>query len=91
MYDLLTVERWSDALTSLYLSSIEFFKFKRQAALTQLIRQARNEHYSTFSLYTPDALQSALKDSKKNIKCYFSDLGNIEWIDENVMIVFGND
>ena len=91
LYDLLNVESWSDSLTSLSLSSIEFFKFKRKAALAQLVHQAKNEHYSTFSLYTRDAFQCALKDFQKNIKRQFSDLGNIEWFDENVMIVFRKD
>lgn len=88
LYELSDVESWLRSLTGLSLSTIEFLKFKRRATLAQLVHQATNEHYSTFSLYTPDAFRGALEDFQENVKRRFPDPGDIEWFDENAMIVF---
>ena len=87
LYDIAHLEQWMNSLNSIYMVSIEFFKFKRRASLEQLIKQAENKHYSTFSLYSVDTFDQALKDFRNKITHHFTDLNEIEWFDENVMIV----
>lgn len=87
LYDLTEVESWGNQQNSVELTSIEFFKFKRTAALQQLIQQAENKHYSTFSFYSAGTYERALAGFQANIKRHFTDLNRIEWFDENVMIV----
>ncbi len=88
LYDLADVERWKNIQDALNLTSIEFFMFKRVATLEQLVHQAENRHYSTFSLYSAQEFDRALGKFRKYIDCNFSDHNRIEWFDENVMIVF---
>jgi hypothetical protein len=49
-----------------------------------LVEQARRRHYSTFSLYDPDAFEEALADFQKKVRRRFADA--VEWHDENVLI-----
>lgn len=89
--DLAQVQSWIDSQTAVTLDDIEFFRFRRTSALRQLVHQAENKHYSTFSLYATDEFKLALQQFKKNIKQHFADPDRIEWFDENVMIVFRRD
>ena len=58
--------------------------YRRQAPLERLLEQARNRHYSTFSLYEPDAFEEALAAFRTIIERRFAD--PVEWYDENVLI-----
>ena len=59
-------------------------RYRRQAPLERLLEQARNRHYSTFSLYEPDAFEEALAAFRTIIERRFAD--PVEWYDENVLI-----
>ena len=59
-------------------------RYRRHAPLGRLLEQARNRHYSTFSLYEPDEFETALADFEGTVKERFGDL--VEWDDENVLI-----
>ena len=67
--------------------SIWDFRFDRRASLDQLLDKVRRRHYSTFSLYDDQQLQVCLKEFEKTIIRHFADPKQIEWIDENIMIV----
>ena len=62
------------------------FLMRRQLSLEGLVEQARGRHYSTFSLYTPDAFEYALKEFQRNITRVFPDLNSIQWTDSNTLI-----
>ncbi len=70
------------------LESIEFFKFERTSSLAKLLHQARNRHYSTFSFYSPKEFERALQEFENALRQHFVDPQHIEWVDENVMVVF---
>jgi SAM-dependent methyltransferase len=91
LYSLADIENWNDASDSLSLVSVDFFKYRRRATLPQLLHQAHNKHYSTFSLYPPDEFDHAAIDFERNLRQRFSDPNRVEWFDENVMIVFKKD
>ena len=86
LYDLARMERCADQVDTLRLSSIEFFRFEREASLDQLIHRARNRHYSTFSLYSGQELEAALRGFEQNLRRRFPDPASIRWYDENVLI-----
>ncbi len=91
LYDLSQIEKWSNKIEYLTLKSIHFFKFKRVLPLKVLVSQAGNKHYSTFSLYTDDEFDKALKNFKQKIENDFEDIERVQWSDENVMILFCKD
>ncbi len=59
-------------------------RYRRQSSLERLVEQARSRHYSTFSLYDPDAFEEALAAFQKKVRRQFADA--VEWHDENVLI-----
>jgi len=91
LYNLSQIEKWIGKVESLTLESIHFFKFKRVLSLEELFSKAENKHYSTFSLYTEAEFDKALKSYNHKIKSNFADIERVQWIDENVMILFIKD
>ena len=72
---------------NLSIESIVFFAYSRVAALEQLLERARNHHYSTFLMYTPEELQQALEGFSSNIINEFQDRQQVQWFDENVLFI----
>ncbi|MEE8121737.1 MAG: hypothetical protein V3T55_09420, partial [Anaerolineales bacterium] len=56
-----------------------------------LVNQARNKHYSTFSLYGDGEFAEALMLFQEKLQRHIHDLQHIEWIDENIMLTFTKD
>ena len=69
------------------LEEVEYFRFRRTAPLGRLILQARENHYSTFSLYNEEEFDEALERFEENLAGRFEDMARITWYDENVMFV----
>ncbi len=67
--------------------SIEFFKYNRISSIGRLLEQAENHHYSTFFLYNKDEFRESLDGFKQNLQRCFKDLKNINWSDENMLLV----
>ena len=88
LYDLSSVESWADRLDGLNLEALEFFRFERVAPLVRLLDQAAGKHYSTFSLYSADELRKASEIFETRLAQHFVGGDQIEWTDENVMMVF---
>ncbi len=88
LYSLDDMESWADGTGGLTPPSVHRFRYERRATLARLLSQARDKHYSTFSLYTPAELDRALAEFERNLRTSFKDLQRIEWSDENVMLVF---
>jgi ubiquinone/menaquinone biosynthesis C-methylase UbiE len=72
---------------NLELEETEYFRYEREAALDRLIERARNHHYSTFSLYSRSEFERCCEEFEKNLRGRFSDLKNIRWSDQNVLLV----
>lgn len=88
LYDLSEIDQWAGGIEAIYLEEIRFFRFKRIVSLEDLLNQAKKRHYSTFSLYSDDEFSAALTGFKQEIERRFEDVRQIEWTDENVMILF---
>ncbi len=65
---------------------IKTFEYPREAALDRLLSQAREHHYSTFSLYQPNEFATALKEFEANIHRHFPNSQKIAWTDQNVLL-----
>ncbi len=76
-----------EPIESLTVECVKQFKYRRNTSLSQLINLARNGHYSTFSLYQKDEHEAALKGFQENITKHFSNPEEIEWFDENTLLV----
>ena len=88
LYDLGDVEIWAKSLDPLRLVGIKLFQFNRRTSLDQLLDKAEHKHYSTFSLYTRENFRQAMNEFQARVKNHFSDANNIQWSDENIMLVF---
>ena len=82
------IERWSHCMPGLSMVKVRAFGYQRDESLETLLHQARNHHYSTFSLYSQTELTDALNKFESRIRRNFSDLAHVKWVDENVMLVF---
>jgi ubiquinone/menaquinone biosynthesis C-methylase UbiE len=67
--------------------SVQVFRYRRNSTLQQLIDRVRSRHYSTFSLYTEKELKDSLSRFKQRVMNNFRDSENIEWFDENILLV----
>ena len=87
LYELDELEGMIKPLESLTIECMKQFKYRRNASLSRLVNLARNSHYSTFSLYQKNEFEAALKGFRKNITRHFSTPEEIEWFDENTLLV----
>jgi ubiquinone/menaquinone biosynthesis C-methylase UbiE len=75
------------AVSNLHIKSIEYFKYGRILTLSQLVKRAREHHYSTFLLYSSEELEEAITRFEQNISGEFKDINQVRWFDENVLFV----
>ncbi|UCH00436.1 MAG: class I SAM-dependent methyltransferase, partial [Deltaproteobacteria bacterium] len=87
LYELNDITEAIDSTSCSTIESIENFQFKRKSTLDQLLDKVRKRHYSTFSLYDDHELEYCLRKFRKKIAHHFTDPEQIEWFDENIMIV----
>lgn len=87
LYELDSLKEKLRKTPELRLGAIQFFKYRRRVNLGTLVRRARNRHYSTFHMYSDRELEEALARFKQNLQQDFSDLDNVSWFDENVLLV----
>jgi len=87
LYELEELEGMIEPIESLTIECMKPFKYRRNTSLSQLVDLARNGHYSTFSLYQKDEHEAALKGFQENITRHFSNPEEIEWFDENTLLV----
>lgn len=71
----------------LEIEEVRNFRFSRASTLEWLLRQAREKHYSTFALYSPEAFEAAVAEFESNIRRHFPNPGRVEWFDENILLV----
>ena len=91
LYSLNTFLRTVETVPALWIESVQFFKYRRVAALEQLIERARACHYSTFVLYTPSELEAAITGFVNNINRCFKDNRRVKWLDEYALFIIRKD
>jgi ubiquinone/menaquinone biosynthesis C-methylase UbiE len=62
------------------------FGHNRTSNLNSLVKKAKNNHYSTFALYSRAEFENSLNLFKQNIGNNFENLENIRWQDENILL-----
>lgn len=87
LYELNEMEEWIQSANSLRLEVAKVFRYKRNATIDQLIEKVKARHYSTFSLYEEDELDKSVKTFQKNVTDQFQNTDQIEWFDENILLV----
>ncbi len=87
LYELNEVKQWIKAVRLLTLENVKFFQYKRNAFPEELFDKARAKHYSTFALYKEEELEESLKTFQENIKKKYPNMDDIEWSDENILLV----
>lgn len=91
LYELAYMEKCVGGSEHLNLQEVERFRYPRASSLERLLSQAREKHYSTFSLYPADEFEEAAERFASNIRRSFPDPDRVEWFDENVMLVLRRD
>jgi len=87
LYTLNKFVRAVEAVPTLHLETTEYYKYRRTSTLEQLVERARSYHYSTFSLYSSQELEEAMREFTSNIKFKFKDDKKVHWFDEYVLFV----
>lgn len=87
LYELDEIEQCMQTSGSLALETTKRFKFERNSTLERLTEQAQAKHYSTFSLYSDSEFSGALSAFQRNIREQFPDTNQIQWVDENILLV----
>lgn len=78
------IHRGIENTAGLRFVSATCLRYRRRSSLERLVEQARSRHYSTFSLYDPDAFEEALEVFRETVQRRFADA--VEWHDENVLV-----
>lgn len=87
LYKLNELKKILRKVPELKIESTEFFKYNRINSMDRLLEQAENHHYSTFYLYNKKELRESFDGFKQNLQRRFKDLKNINWSDENILLV----
>ncbi len=91
LYDLKASMQAVEVVPTIWVESIQFFKYERVATLDQLIERVRARHYSTFVFYSQAELEKATIGFAKNIKRHFRDTQQVVWIDEYALFAIRKD
>ena len=86
LYSLGQMETWLEKAGGLKLAAVERFRYPRRCGLDHLLWQARNHHYSTFSLFPEDQFERALAAFEDNLRRHFDNPAAITWFDENILL-----
>ena len=65
------------------------FRYARIASLERLLEQARNRHYSTFSLYEEAEFEKASQTFEDAVRRQFEDPAKVAWHDQNILLQIG--
>jgi len=85
LYELNELEEYAKN-ADLKIKSTRVFGHGRTSSLERLVQQAKGNHYSTFALYDEETFDESLDIFQKNIQKNFSDLEQITWHDENILL-----
>ena len=85
LYELNELEEYVEN-AEMSIKSTRVFGHARTSTLSRLVHQARNNHYSTFALYDEETFDESLNIFQKNIQKNFTDVGQVTWHDENILL-----
>ncbi len=83
------LEEWVRKSGNLRMIDARTFRYPRSSSLERLLEQARNRHYSTFSLYTNEEFETASETFGDAVRRQFDDPAKVAWHDENVLLQIG--
>lgn len=86
LYELNELENSLLEVPALRMIETRIFKFHRKSNLEMLLSRARNRHYCTFNLYTPEELETATQQFAGNVMEHFDDPEDIRWEDEYTLV-----
>lgn len=90
LYELENISRALIDVPELELLDVVPFRYRRRAGIHRLIAQAKNRHYSTFSLYGQEEFLEALDTFERELLRRYKNPAAINWYDENTLLVFQN-
>ncbi len=91
LYELDDTEDMIESIDAVRLDTTISFKYGRRATLDDLIARVRARHYSTFSLDDDSELEDATEVFQGNVAGAFDDTSDIEWSDEDMLLVLSPD
>lgn len=86
LYRLQEMEEWIRKTGRLRMIAARTFRYARTSSLERLLEQARNRHYSTFSLYAEAEFEKASQTFKDDVRRQFDDPAKVAWHDQNVLL-----
>ena len=86
LYRLQEMEEWIRKTGCLRMIAARTFRYARTSSLERLLEQARNRHYSTFSLYAEAEFEKASQTFKDDVRRQFDDPAKVAWHDQNVLL-----
>ncbi len=86
LYSLAQMETWFEEAGGLKRVAMERFRYPRRRGLDDLLWQARNHHYSTFSLFPEGQFERGLTAFEDSLRRDFANPAAITWFDENIML-----
>ena len=86
LYRLQEMEEWIRETGRLRMIAARTFRYARTSRLERLLEQARNRHYSTFSLYAEEEFEKASQTFKDDARRQFDDPAKVAWHDQNVLL-----
>ncbi len=89
LYRLEEMEKWILKTGRLRMIAARTFRYARTSSLERLLEQARNRHYSTFSLYGEAEFEKACQTFEDAVRQQFDDPAKVAWHDQNVLLQIG--
>ncbi len=89
LYRLQEMEGWIGETGRLRMIAARTFRYARTSSLQRLLEQARNRHYSTFSLYAEAEFEKASQTFKDAVRRQFDDPARVAWHDQNILLQIG--
>ena len=83
------MERWIAEDDHLRMITAKTFRYARTSSLEGLLAQARNRHYSTFSLYSEAEFEKACQEFEASVRYQFGDPAEVAWHDQNILLQIG--
>ena len=83
------MEKWILKTGRLRMIAARTFRYARTSSLERLLEQARNRHYSTFSLYAEAEFEKAYQTFEDAVRRQFDDPAKVAWHDQNVLLQIG--
>ena len=89
LYRLEEMEKWVGSADGLEMIEAKTFRFPRTSSLERLIEQARNRHYSTFSLFGAAEFDRACQTFEEAVRAAFDNPAKVTWDDQNILLRIG--